>query len=89
IPAQAPLANEMLLLTLQALRPFQIVVFDTVSAAAMTQLLARHQSRKRYADLMIAAMALAGRHIVVTRNQKDFADLLPRAQLQNWIDDQP
>jgi predicted nucleic acid-binding protein len=38
---------------------------------------------------MIAAIAKAGHHIVITRNTKDFADLLPKAQLQNWIDDAP
>jgi hypothetical protein len=32
---------------------------------------------------------IAGNHIVVTRNQKDFVDLLPKHQLQNWIDDPP
>ncbi len=38
---------------------------------------------------MIVAIAIAGNHIVVTRNQKDFVDLLPKHQLQNWIDDPP
>jgi predicted nucleic acid-binding protein len=36
--------------------------------------------------MMIAAMAKAGRHVVVTRNQKDFENLLPQNQLANWID---
>ena len=53
------------------------------------QMLKQHQSRKRYADLMIAAIAKAGQHLIVTRNTKDFADLLPKQQLQNWIDDLP
>ena len=55
----------------------------------MQQMLKQHQSKGHYADLMIAALAKAGHHIVVTRNTKDFADLLPNAQLQNWIDDLP
>jgi hypothetical protein len=38
---------------------------------------------------MIAAMALAEDHVVVTRNQSDFVDLLPPAQRANWIDDPP
>ncbi len=38
-------------------------------------------SKKRYTDVMIAAMALAGKHIVVTRNLKHFEDLLPPRQL--------
>jgi predicted nucleic acid-binding protein len=37
--------------------------------------------------MMIAAMALAGGHIVVTRNKQHFADLLPANQIANWIDD--
>ncbi len=58
-------------------------------AAVMSLLLKQHSSRKRYADLMIAAIAIAGYHVVVTRNQKHFADLLPKHQLQNWIDGPP
>ena len=55
----------------------------------MSILMKQHSSHKRYADLMIAAIAIVGNHIVVTRNQKDFVDLLPKHQLQNWIDDPP
>lgn len=39
--------------------------------------------------MMIAAMALAGHHVVITRNIKHFTDLLPPAQLANWIDEPP
>jgi hypothetical protein len=39
--------------------------------------------------LMIAAMVLAGQHILVTRNRLDFVDVLPATQLANWIDDPP
>jgi len=38
---------------------------------------------------MIAAMAEAGGHIVVTHNQDDFVDLLPQSRVVNWIDDPP
>jgi hypothetical protein len=38
---------------------------------------------------MIAAMVVAGQHILVTRNRADFVDVLPLAQLANWIDDPP
>jgi hypothetical protein len=38
---------------------------------------------------MIAAMVIAGQHVLVTRNLADFVDLLPQAQLVNWIDDPP
>lgn len=43
-------------------------------------------TRKRYADVVIAAIALASDDIVVTRNVADFRDLLPAAKIQNWID---
>lgn len=88
-PDQAPFANELLLQTLAVLQSFQILVFDQVSAEVMKRLRKQHQSHKRHPDLMIAAMAIAGSHTVVTRNQKDFAHLLPKQQLQNWIDDPP
>jgi hypothetical protein len=36
--------------------------------------------------VIVAAMALAGSHVVITRNVDDFRDLLPAARIQNWID---
>ena len=86
-PEQIVTAHKLLLETLQMLQSFTIVPFDEQSATFFVQLQKQHKSRKRYADVMLAAMALAGRHVVVTRNTKDFADLLPKNQLQNWIDD--
>jgi predicted nucleic acid-binding protein len=86
-PAEAPLAHQRLLETQQMLFRFHIMVFDERCAQVLERLRRRHRSRKRYADMMIAAMAEAGHHIVVTRNQADFVDLLPKAQLANWIDD--
>jgi predicted nucleic acid-binding protein len=88
-PAEAPLAHRRLLETQQMLSRFHVVVFDESCAEVMERLRRKHKRRKRYADLMIAAMAEAGRDIVVTRNQTDFVDLLPKAQLANWIDDPP
>lgn len=88
-PAQFEFAHVQLLKELRVLRRFRIVFPDPASAAVLATLLKQHASRKRYADVMIAALASAGNHIVVTRNQKDFGDLLPKQQLQNWIDDPP
>lgn len=88
-PEKAAQANELLLETLRTIRAFQVVVFDQACADVMAQLQARHKRHKRHADLMIAAMAIAGGHVLVTRNRKDFADLLPALQMQNWIDDTP
>lgn len=86
---QTQLAENLLQETLRTLQSFQLVTFDQASVAVLNHLLKQHQSRKRHADVMIAALASAGHHIVVTRNTKDFADLLPALQLQNWIDDPP
>jgi predicted nucleic acid-binding protein len=78
-----------LLDTQQRLSQFQVVVFDDACATVMERLRQRHRRRKRYADLMIAAIVAMGQHILVTRNQADFHDVLPYAQLANWLDDPP
>jgi hypothetical protein len=70
------------------LAQFQVVVFDGACATVM-ELRQPHRRRKRYAGLMIAAMVVAGQHILVTRNRADFVDVLPSAQLAYWIDDPP
>ena len=88
-PAEAPLAHRRLLDTQQMLSQFQVVVFDAACATVMERLQQRHRRRKRYADLMIAAIVAVGQHILVARNQADFRDVLPRAQLANSIDDPP
>jgi hypothetical protein len=38
---------------------------------------------------MIAAMVLAGNHVVVTRNVKHFSEVLPPHQVENRIDCPP
>jgi predicted nucleic acid-binding protein len=88
-PAEAPLAHQRLLETQQMLAQFRVVPFDESCAPILSRLRKKHKRRKRYADLMIAAIAEAGGHIVVTRNQDDFVDLLPQSWLVNWIDDEP
>ena len=88
-PAEAPLAHQRLLDTQQMLAQFHIVVFDVACATVMERLRRQHRRRKRYADLMIAAIVIAGQHILVTRNHADFVDVLPPAQLANWLDDPP
>lgn len=86
-PSQAPIAHQRLIETQELLRSFNILVFDDLSAGMMLQLQQRLKTHKRYADAMIAAMAIAGDHIVVTRNVSHFVDLLPRAQVANWVDE--
>ena len=85
-PSEAPLAHQHLMRTWYFLQQFTVVVFDQVSAETMAGLQRKISTRKRYADVMIAATVLAGRHTLVTRNLGDFADLLPANQVENWID---
>lgn len=86
LPSQAAAAHQLLMETQQFLQRFNVVVFDERSASVMQDLIERHKSHKRYADMMIAAIALAGKHVLVTRNQRDFLPLLPQSQLTDWIE---
>jgi predicted nucleic acid-binding protein len=86
-PAQLPRAQRLFQQTQEVLNKFQLLYFNDHSLAIATQLIAQFKTRKRYADVLIAAQAIAGHHILVTRNTADFRDLLPAQQLQNWIDE--
>ena len=66
-----------------------MVVFDDKCADVLKELQKKHRTHKRYADLMLAAMAKASNDILVTRNQKHFLKFLPNAQIANWIDEEP
>ena len=88
-PDQAPLAHRLLMETCRLLESFNVIVFDHTCADELMRLQRASKTRKRYADAMIADMARAGHHIVVTRNQAHFADLLSSGQLVNWIDVPP
>jgi len=88
-PDQAVQAHALLVETHRMLGKFQIISFDQQSADLLIRLRQLHRSRKRYADMQIAAMAIAGNHIVVTRNTRDFSDLLKPDQVENWIDVAP
>jgi predicted nucleic acid-binding protein len=88
-PEQAPLAHQKLLQTQELLSQFNVVMFDEKCAKALAELRQKHKTHKCYADMMIAAMAKANNHIVVTRNVKHFEPLLPKNQIANWIDDKP
>ncbi len=68
------------------LSDFEVVYLNEKAVAEFTNLRRRVSTRKRYTDVVIAAMTLADDHIVVTRNVNDFSDLLPAARIQNWID---
>ena len=87
--SEAPLAHRLLLRTQQLFNQFNVIVFDASCVDAMRILQKKHKTHKRYADIMIAAMAKAGHHVVVTRNQRHFMKLLPKRHLANWIDEAP
>jgi predicted nucleic acid-binding protein len=87
LPSQLPRAQQFFQLALEVLREFDLLYFDDQALAIATQLIARSKTKKRYANVLIAAQASAGNHILVTRNTADFRDLLPAQQLQNWIDE--
>ncbi len=80
-------AYHYLALTIESLGRFRIEPFSVAAAQHMEELKRKHQSRKRYADLQLAAITLAGGHCLVTRNLKHFKDLVPASQLENWMED--
>jgi len=88
-PTQAPQAYQRLLDTMDMLQAFDIVPFDEACARIVLDIQKRSSTQKRYADVMIAAIAVVRDKILVTRNQRHFADLLPPDQIANWIDDRP
>lgn len=87
-PTQLARAQELFRQTQTLVSKFQILYFDQQALALAARLKEQTKTRKRYADVLIAAQTIAGRHVLVTRNTDDFRDLLPVNQLQNWIDDE-
>lgn len=79
-------AHERFRDTRRFLLHFNVVSFDVEAEFRIQQLLAIHSSKKRYADLRIAAITLAGNHILVTRNTRHFEDVLPRRRLVDWLE---
>lgn len=88
-PPQFLIAHDYLRQAIEQLNGFTWIYPDAKAAAAFAEMKKKFPKHNRLPDMMIAAIAIAGDHIVVTRNRKDFADLLPPLQLQNWIDDPP
>lgn len=85
-PAQLTRAQHLFQQTQALVSRFHILYFDEQSLRIAGRLIEQRRTRKRYADVLIAAQVLAGPHILVTRNTNDFHDLLPMEQLQNWVD---
>lgn len=85
-PSQAALAHRLLWKTYVILQKFNVVFFDDQCAETMQRLRQKTSTRKRYVDCMIAAIVLSGNHVLITRNEKHFVDLLPSHQVENWLD---
>lgn len=76
-PARMLIAQRHLKSTQELLDGFETLYLDEAAITIATQLRQRTKTRKRYADLIITAQAIAGHHILVTRNMSDFEDILP------------
>ncbi len=85
-PARFLLAQQYLKETQELLSGFAILDVDQRAVSVASQFKQQIKTSKRHADLIIAAQTIAGRHILVTRNTTDFQDIVPAAQLKNWID---
>jgi tRNA(fMet)-specific endonuclease VapC len=68
--------------TLELFRQFSTVPFDTACESAFQQLRAQRLHIGSQ-DLRIAAVALAHRLVLLTRNQRDFGRI-PNLALDNW-----
>jgi tRNA(fMet)-specific endonuclease VapC len=69
-----------------ALVPFRVVLFNEAAASEFDRLLRNKKLKKiGRGDLLIAAIALANRATLVTRNLKDFRQV-PGLQCENWAD---
>ena len=88
-PSSLASAHLLLMKTQKFLNQFNVSVFDDNCAEALIKLRQQHKIHKKYPDMMITAMAQAGKHIVVTRNQKDFEIFLSPNQITNRIDTEP
>jgi tRNA(fMet)-specific endonuclease VapC len=64
----------------------QVLAIDAASADEFDRLRANKKLKKiGRADLLIAAITLANKATLVTRNTKDFRQV-PGLQVENWVD---
>ena len=78
--------QQRLLAAQQFLSIYETIYVTDQAIIELVRLRQRMSTRKRYADVVIAAMARASNDIVVTRNVDYFSDLLSTSKIQNWID---
>jgi tRNA(fMet)-specific endonuclease VapC len=79
-------AQQVLAVTLKHLQQFQVVFFNAAAAAEFDRL-RQYKGLKKIGrgDLLIAAICLANKATLVTRNLKDFRKV-PGLLLENWAD---
>ncbi len=79
-------AQQLLVRTEELLEQIVIVPFDTAAATQFDHLRTVRALRKiGRADMLIAAIALANRATLVTRNLRHFKQF-PGLSLENWVD---
>lgn len=79
-------AQHVLALTVQHMMQFPVIPFDDAAATEFDRLRENKRLKKiGRGDLLIAAIALAQRATLVTRNQKDFR-LVSGLHLEDWAD---
>ena len=89
-PEQAVFPHRQLLETHDLLSKFKVIPFDEEAAEEFSRLQKKVRHRKkRHADMMIAAMTLSNHFVLITRNERDFTDLLLTRQMENWIENPP
>ena len=67
------------------LKEFIILTVDAAASGEFDRLRQNKKLRMGRSDLLIAAITLADRATLVTRNQKDFRKV-PGLRIENWAD---
>jgi predicted nucleic acid-binding protein len=78
-------AQQRLMETERDLGKFIVLPVDAEASAEFDRLRQNKKVKIHRGDLLIAAITLANRAILVTRNEKDFRKV-PGLRIENWVD---